>query len=117
MVRAFCTNSSRKIITHKKRIVVQTNKNSPVGYGDDVPRTASGRFVGVAAIFTGILIIAVPLAIIAREIHEVYDEYKERKQRTARNKERQQQFLSTAKKKAKDQLKDMIDELEAEQVD
>jgi len=44
-----------------------------VGYGDVYPRTLQGRIVGVFAILNGILVIALPVAIVGRKFQEVYD--------------------------------------------
>lgn len=51
-----------------------------VGYGDQYPRTLFGRICGVAAAISGVLIVAVPLAIVARKLAEVYEQenYNER---------------------------------------
>jgi len=45
-----------------------------VGYGDVYPRTTQGRLVAAVAILNGILVIALPVAIVSRRFQEVYDE-------------------------------------------
>mmetsp|Transcript_19335 Transcript_19335/g.48349 ORF Transcript_19335/g.48349 Transcript_19335/m.48349 type:complete len:551 (-) Transcript_19335:929-2581(-) len=44
-----------------------------VGYGDQYPFTPMGRLSGIFASLAGVLIIAVPLAIVARNLAEAYD--------------------------------------------
>merc|ERR550514_2111015 len=46
-----------------------------VGFGDIYPRTWQGRLVGTGAMLMGILIIALPVAIVGRKFQEVYDNY------------------------------------------
>merc|ERR1712072_246219 len=46
-----------------------------VGFGDVYPRTVQGRAVGVCAMLAGILIIALPVAIVGRKFQDVYEEY------------------------------------------
>ncbi|CAD7940720.1 unnamed protein product [Amoebophrya sp. A120] len=45
-----------------------------VGYGDQYPFTPMGRIAGIFASLAGVLIIAVPLAIVARNLAEAYDQ-------------------------------------------
>merc|ERR1711959_296914 len=45
-----------------------------VGYGDAVPRTTAGKVVGVATVLCGIVLIALPIAIIGQRFHEAYDD-------------------------------------------
>ncbi|CAD7971286.1 unnamed protein product [Amoebophrya sp. A25] len=45
-----------------------------VGYGDMFPYTPLGRIAGMAASLGGVLIIAVPLAIVARNLADAYDQ-------------------------------------------
>ncbi|GAB5356547.1 hypothetical protein AAMO2058_000299300 [Amorphochlora amoebiformis] len=51
-----------------------------VGYGDFVPRTELGRMVGTLAMFFGILVIAMPLAIISSNFQLVHEEHMKHKQ-------------------------------------
>lgn len=46
-----------------------------VGFGDVYPRTLLGRFVGTFTMLTGILLIALPVAIIGRKFQEAYEEH------------------------------------------
>jgi len=50
-----------------------------VGYGEVYPRTELGRLVATATMLSGILLIALPVAIIGRKFQEVYElkEYRE----------------------------------------
>merc|ERR1712193_521868 len=43
-----------------------------VGYGDLYPKTFQGRLVGVVCMFSGILLIALPTAIVGQNFQEVY---------------------------------------------
>jgi hypothetical protein len=45
-----------------------------VGFGDVYPRTEPGRFVACGTMLSGILLIALPVAIIGRKFQEVYEE-------------------------------------------
>merc|ERR1719440_504170 len=45
-----------------------------VGFGEVYPRTEPGRFVAYGTMLSGILLIALPVAIIGRKFQEVYDE-------------------------------------------
>jgi voltage-gated potassium channel Kch len=47
---------------------------STVGYGDVVPWTVAGRIFGIFTMFSGILVIALPVAIIGSKFQEVYQE-------------------------------------------
>lgn len=47
---------------------------STVGYGDVVPWTVAGRIFGICTMFSGILVIALPVAIIGSKFQEVYQE-------------------------------------------
>lgn len=49
-----------------------------VGYGDIYPVTQQGRVIGICTSLIGVLIIAVPLAIVASKLHEVYDDFNRR---------------------------------------
>jgi hypothetical protein len=44
-----------------------------VGYGDAVPRTTAAKFVGAASMLTGILLIALPVAIVGSKFQEAYE--------------------------------------------
>lgn len=44
-----------------------------VGFGDMYPMTWQGRFVGIFAMLVGILLIALPTAIVGRKFQEVYE--------------------------------------------
>lgn len=46
-----------------------------VGFGDVYPKTGAGRLVGMSAMLTGILLIALPVAIVGRQFQEVYDNH------------------------------------------
>lgn len=52
-----------------------------VGFGDDKPRTWQGRLVGSVAMLTGILIIALPVAIVGLKFQEVYDRHQSQSER------------------------------------
>jgi hypothetical protein len=43
-----------------------------VGYGDKYPKTVQGSFIGVSCMFSGILLIALPTAIVGQNFQEVY---------------------------------------------
>ncbi|CAD7941909.1 unnamed protein product [Amoebophrya sp. A120] len=45
-----------------------------VGYGDIVPRTPQGQVVASLALLAGILLIALPVAVVGRKFQETYDE-------------------------------------------
>jgi len=49
-----------------------------VGFGDVRPRTALGKAVGTATMLSGILLIALPVAIIGRKFQEAYASFLER---------------------------------------
>eukprot|EP00471_Norrisiella_sphaerica_P004424 CAMPEP_0184483106 /NCGR_PEP_ID=MMETSP0113_2-20130426/4720_1 /TAXON_ID=91329 /ORGANISM="Norrisiella sphaerica, Strain BC52" /LENGTH=506 /DNA_ID=CAMNT_0026863287 /DNA_START=174 /DNA_END=1694 /DNA_ORIENTATION=+ len=49
--------------------------STTVGYGDMVPRTTIGRVVGTVAMYFGILVLAMPLAIISSNFQLVHEEY------------------------------------------
>merc|ERR1719460_2700481 len=44
-----------------------------VGYGDAVPRTTAAKFVGAASMLAGILLIALPVAIVGSKFQEAYE--------------------------------------------
>jgi len=46
-----------------------------VGFGDVVPQTTLGRIVGGITMLSGILLIALPIAIIGTKFQEAYDDY------------------------------------------
>merc|ERR1711881_312433 len=46
-----------------------------VGFGDVYPRTWLGKVVGIFSMLSGILIIALPVAIVGRKFQEVYESY------------------------------------------
>lgn len=43
-----------------------------VGYGDKYPKTSLGRMIGILCMLTGILLIALPTAIVGQKFQEVY---------------------------------------------
>jgi len=49
-----------------------------VGFGEVYPRTDLGRMVGTATMLSGVLLIALPIAIIGQKFQEAYDDYEER---------------------------------------
>merc|ERR1719191_800867 len=46
-----------------------------VGFGEIAPKTAQGKIVGTVTMLSGILLIALPVAIVGRKFQEVYDDY------------------------------------------
>lgn len=46
-----------------------------VGYGDDVPTTTLGRFVGVITFYTGIVLLAMPVSIIGGTFERYYPKW------------------------------------------
>lgn len=46
-----------------------------VGYGDVYPRTTLGKFVGFVAMLAGMVLIALPVAIIGQKFQDVYDNH------------------------------------------
>eukprot|EP00746_Dinoflagellata_sp_MGD_P166082 gnl/MRDRNA2_/MRDRNA2_95758_c0_seq1.p1 gnl/MRDRNA2_/MRDRNA2_95758_c0~~gnl/MRDRNA2_/MRDRNA2_95758_c0_seq1.p1 ORF type:complete len:512 (-),score=90.13 gnl/MRDRNA2_/MRDRNA2_95758_c0_seq1:28-1563(-) len=56
-----------------------------VGFGEISPKTTQGKIVGIVTMLSGILLIALPVAIVGRKFQEVYDEFIEK---TAGQKER-----------------------------
>jgi len=44
-----------------------------VGFGDTYPRTTAGKFVGFVAMLVGMILIAVPVAIVGNKFQEVYE--------------------------------------------
>eukprot|EP00927_Polykrikos_kofoidii_P066990 TRINITY_DN6253_c0_g1_i1.p1 TRINITY_DN6253_c0_g1~~TRINITY_DN6253_c0_g1_i1.p1 ORF type:complete len:589 (-),score=81.18 TRINITY_DN6253_c0_g1_i1:140-1906(-) len=51
-----------------------------VGFGEVYPRTDLGRVVGSITILSGILLIALPIAIIGQKFQEAYDDYTEQQE-------------------------------------
>jgi poly-D-alanine transfer protein DltD len=74
-----------------------------VGYGDLYPKTFQGRLVGVVCMFSGILLIALPTAIVGQNFQEVYRDMLEQQQRTLRRRSSKNMTINTItalKKKA-----------------
>jgi len=46
-----------------------------VGYGDVYPRTTLGKFVGFVAMLAGMVLIALPVAIVGQKFQDVYDNH------------------------------------------
>jgi hypothetical protein len=55
-----------------------------VGYGDKYPKTLQGKLIGVACMLTGILLIALPTAIVGHKFQEVYHNMREEKEASQR---------------------------------
>merc|ERR1719253_2337345 len=49
-----------------------------VGYGDLTPKTGFGRFVAMATMFCGILLLALPVIVVGGKFQEVHGEYEAR---------------------------------------
>merc|ERR1719191_500582 len=47
------------------------------GFGDISPKTTQGKIIGTVTMLSGILLIALPVAIVGRKFQEVYDEFME----------------------------------------
>merc|ERR1711881_696010 len=54
-----------------------------VGFGDVYPRTWLGKVVGTFSMLSGILIIALPVAIVGRKFQEIYESYAGEEKSTA----------------------------------
>ncbi|KAK3085086.1 hypothetical protein FSP39_024051 [Pinctada imbricata] len=52
-----------------------------VGYGDFVPKSGYGYVVGTGCAFVGLIILALPIALVATNFNDFYDRNKERKDR------------------------------------
>jgi hypothetical protein len=50
-----------------------------VGFGDLIPRTYPGRAIGTCTMLSGILLIALPIAIIGQKFQEAYEEHEHNK--------------------------------------
>lgn len=61
-----------------------------VGFGDVYPKTGAGKVVGVFSMLMGILLIALPVAIVGRKFQEVYDVSEEERAAARRVEEEQQ---------------------------
>ena len=48
-----------------------------VGYGDSVPKSALGYVVGTLCAFAGIIILALPIAVVATNFNDFYDKNQE----------------------------------------
>merc|ERR1719272_1153217 len=46
-----------------------------VGYGEVYPRTTLGKFVGFVAMLAGMVLIALPVAIVGQKFQDVYDNH------------------------------------------
>merc|ERR1711972_1188136 len=46
-----------------------------VGYGDDYPTTTAGRIVGIATFYTGIILLALPITIVAERFNAHYPDW------------------------------------------
>jgi len=57
-----------------------------VGYGDKAPRTLLGRIVGCMAIVTGIVLIALPVAIVGTKVEQAYADLELQQQQEAKAK-------------------------------
>lgn len=51
-----------------------------VGYGDQYPITVPGKIVGCITMFTGLLVIALPVIIVGGNFEQVYQEHRKRKE-------------------------------------
>merc|ERR1719253_2437699 len=51
-----------------------------VGFGEVYPRTEMGRVIATATMLSGILLIALPVAIIGRKFQEVYEDHQREEQ-------------------------------------
>jgi hypothetical protein len=74
-----------------------------VGYGEKYPKTFQGCIVGVTCMFSGILLIALPTAIVGQNFQEVYRDMLEQQQRTLRRRSSKNMTINTItalKKKA-----------------
>jgi len=56
-----------------------------VGFGDVYPRTWLGKVVGTFSMLSGILIIALPVAIVGRKFQEIYDSYAQDEKNAKKN--------------------------------
>ena len=69
-----------------------------VGYGDSVPKSALGYVVGTLCAFAGIIILALPIAVVATNFNDFYDKNQEREDRKKLEK-KHNLFKQTAKAK------------------
>jgi hypothetical protein len=71
-----CDKNSRALdfanIAHACWLAIVTM--TTVGYGDKYPKTVQGSFIGVSCMFSGILLIALPTAIVGQNFQEVYQQ-------------------------------------------
>jgi hypothetical protein len=79
-----CDKNSRALdfgnIAHACWLAIVTM--TTVGYGDLYPKTFQGRLVGVVCMFSGILLIALPTAIVGQNFQEVYRHLLEQQAKT-----------------------------------
>lgn len=52
-----------------------------VGYGEISPKTPQGKIVGIVTMLAGILIVAMPVAVVGKEFMDVYNEFVEKTSR------------------------------------
>ena len=72
-----------------------------VGYGDVSPKTSGGKVVGCLTALMGVLIIAVPLAIVAAKLHEVYEEHEQRQRMLAMQQRKRKEMEAAERVRAK----------------
>merc|ERR1712182_22912 len=87
-----CDKNSRALdfgnIAHACWLAIVTM--TTVGYGDLYPKTFQGRLVGVLCMFSGILLIALPTAIVGQNFQEVYRHVLDQQSRTLKKRSSKQ---------------------------
>ena len=62
-----------------------------VGYGDFVPTSPGGRFISLVLMYTGILVLALPISVIGANFQREYERLEEEKELEQEQQEREQQ--------------------------
>merc|ERR1719379_2148894 len=92
-----CDRNSRALdfgnIAHACWLAIVTM--TTVGYGDKYPKSFQGRVIGVICILSGILLIALPTAIVGQNFQEVYRNLLDQQARQMKRKSSKQLTLAS----------------------